>query len=74
MFVNLSVDWKVPISETLGIYLSAVCRISAHPAERTETQQGSRARRETGVRGKSAAPRQGIHDGHTERQERLWSQ
>lgn len=56
------------------IYLSAVCRISAHPAARTETQQGSRAWRGTRGRGKSVAPHQGTRDGHTERQEELWSQ
>lgn len=66
-----TVDWKVPSSEILVLYLSAARRILVHPAERTATQQGSRAWRETGGQGKSVAPHQGTHDGHTARHDRL---
>lgn len=56
------------------VYLSAGCRISARPAERTEAQWGSRAPREPEGRGKSEAPHRETHDGHTERQRGLSSQ
>lgn len=60
------------ISEIIVIYLSAVSRILVHPGETTETQQGRRAWKEKGGQEKSVAPHQGTHDGHTERQDRLF--
>ena len=52
----------------LVTYRSAVCRIWVHPAARTQTPQGRRARRGKGGQGRSVAPHQGIHGGHTETQ------
>lgn len=58
--------------EESSIYLSAVCRILVHRAERTERRLVSRAKKETEGQGTSEARRQGTHGGRTrKRKEQL---